>query len=326
MILSPSIFFIKLKGINRERIIGAFPSLATMSHEFIIPIYLDTSALLDILASMEDGFSMSNNVTTYSSNSKNTQVSGNAEFGIPFLNFFPIRFGGSGKKAKDSESSEERISERKYTYGSLLNKLRTSLNERKLLTQIQDQRSWEQVNYSDFVEVTGTFIRSPVLNMLLSKEGVYHFLLEIRKIEKMFNESGQSNDTQIRNLELGIDINKWLRKKVETKRSQIYVVELSQPKDHKVVVSLFTDFLRDRIGNELPNGHFRMLGKVMRKVSGDESLDLLEKSSLNAIDDNEIDRLFQDLTQIQKKGVKLPPWYRHVKAPAMVLIPIAVYI
>ncbi len=80
-----------------------------MTREYAIPRYLDTAASLDILASIEDGFSMSNNVTTVSSDSKNTQLAGKAGFTIPFL---PIQFGAMGKKDKEHESSEERISEK----------------------------------------------------------------------------------------------------------------------------------------------------------------------------------------------------------------------
>ncbi len=80
-----------------------------MSHEYAIPMYLDTTALLDILASIEDGFSMSNNVTTISSNSKNTELSGKAGLDIPSLS---IHFGGMGKKESESGSSVERIAEK----------------------------------------------------------------------------------------------------------------------------------------------------------------------------------------------------------------------
>lgn len=113
---------------------NAYPSV---SHELGIPIYLDTNSPLDIPASMEGGFSMSDSVTTYSSNSKNTQLSAGVEFGISFLSFFPIRFGRAGKRIKGDESSQERVSERKYTYGSLLNKLRTKLIEKKIVNTSQ---------------------------------------------------------------------------------------------------------------------------------------------------------------------------------------------
>ncbi len=50
--------------------------LVNMSSRLAIPIYVDTNALSDILASIEDGFPMSDNVTAYSSDSKNIQLSG----------------------------------------------------------------------------------------------------------------------------------------------------------------------------------------------------------------------------------------------------------
>jgi hypothetical protein len=112
-----------------------------MSHEFAIPMYLDTTALLDILASIEDGFSMSNNVTTVSSSSKNTELSGKAAFDITLL---PLRLFGMGRRESGSGLSEERTLERKYTYGSLLYKLRKSLRERNLLTRIEDSDAWQR--------------------------------------------------------------------------------------------------------------------------------------------------------------------------------------
>lgn len=71
-------------------------------------------------------------------------------------------------------------------------------------------------------------------------------------------------------------LNKWLMNKIEDPRNHIYVIELSELRD-RVVFSLFTNFLIDLRGNELPNGQFRMLGKVVRKISGPYLLDLHEK-------------------------------------------------
>lgn len=294
-------------------------ALTTMSHEFAIPMYLDTTALLDILASIEDGFSMSNNVTTVSSSTKNTELSGKAGLDIPF---FPIHFGGMGKREKGSKSSEERTSERKYTYGSLLYKLRTGLKGKELLTQIKGSDDWQRVNYSDFVEVTGTFIRNPLVNIVSSYDGAFHLNREVNKMSG--REPDNSKDALV---EEQLRFDKWLINEIEDPTRPIYVIELSQPEEHKVVVSLYNKFLTDQIGNELENGHFTILGKVHRKVSGSESIDLLEKSSLKAInDDKVIEGLFEGYKDIERKGINLPLWYRQVKAPAMALIPIAVFI
>jgi hypothetical protein len=94
---------------------------------------------VDILASMESGFSTSNSVTTCYSNSKNREVSSYGESGISSLSYFSILFRGSARKENDTRSSEETKSERKYTYGSLLNKLKTNLVQEKLLTEIKDR-------------------------------------------------------------------------------------------------------------------------------------------------------------------------------------------
>jgi hypothetical protein len=119
--------------------------MADEADDYVIPIYLDTTALLDILASIEDGFFMSATVTTYSSDSKNTQLSGKAEFGVGFLNLFSMALHGSGTREKGSQASKENVTERKYTYGSLLYRLRKNLLQQKLLTEIRNQGDWEGV-------------------------------------------------------------------------------------------------------------------------------------------------------------------------------------
>ncbi|HEX6253814.1 MAG TPA: hypothetical protein VFZ55_06305 [Nitrososphaera sp.] len=289
-----------------------------MSNEFAMPIYLDTTTLLDILGSIEDGFSMSNNVTTVSSSTKNRELSGKGGIDIPLLG---LRLGGTAKKEKGSEASEERTSDRKYTYGSLLNQLRKSLRDKNLLTQIKDPQAWLQVNYPDFVEVTGTFKRNPVVNIVSSYDGAHKLNREIRK--RAGNPLDDSSNALV---EEQLEFDKWLINEAEDPRSRVYVVELSQPKDHRVIVSLYTDFLRDQIGNELDNGYFTLLGKVYRKVTAPESIDLLEKSSLKAVDDSVIQSFFESFKDIERKGIKVPEWSRHVQAPAMTVIPIAVYI
>ncbi|ADL59047.1 DUF6414 family protein [Methanothermobacter marburgensis] len=47
-----------------------------------IPIYLDTNALLDLLASMEDGFSTASKITTKENQSNANKISGDTSFGI----------------------------------------------------------------------------------------------------------------------------------------------------------------------------------------------------------------------------------------------------
>lgn len=75
--------------------------------DLVIPIYLDVQALLDLLASIEDGFRMVETQTTRVTNSKTSGVSGEAGFGINnILSIFKMDLKASGKIDKGKEDEE----------------------------------------------------------------------------------------------------------------------------------------------------------------------------------------------------------------------------
>jgi hypothetical protein len=81
--------------------------LVNMISKLAIPIYLDTNALPDILASIEDGFSMSDNATAYSSDSKNTQLYLGAQRRIVYSILTGIVLGRNGlSRGKSYEKVE----------------------------------------------------------------------------------------------------------------------------------------------------------------------------------------------------------------------------
>ncbi|MEW6010369.1 MAG: hypothetical protein AB1604_03665 [Euryarchaeota archaeon] len=53
-----------------------------------IPIYLDSNTLLDLLASMEDGFSTASKIITRDSDSKSTGIGADGHFGIQVFLIF----------------------------------------------------------------------------------------------------------------------------------------------------------------------------------------------------------------------------------------------
>jgi hypothetical protein len=113
--------------------------------DLAIPIYLDTNSLLDLLSSIEGGFSFVEKITTRSGDTKSTELSGGTEFGIAnVLNLLKIDIKGSATKTKGQESGEERQAERYHTYGSLLNRLRTNLTELKLIKKIINSDSFKK--------------------------------------------------------------------------------------------------------------------------------------------------------------------------------------
>ncbi len=81
-------------------------------NNYIVPIYIDTNALLDVLASIEGGFSVVEKLTTQTTQSSNKGVdsntSGGTEFGIPnILNLLKVNLGLSTRGCLQTKAKGE---------------------------------------------------------------------------------------------------------------------------------------------------------------------------------------------------------------------------
>src|SRR4051812_28140181 len=88
-----------------------------MSRDLIIPIYIDTNSLLDLLASIEGGFSVVEKITTQNTNTKGTnlegKVDGSTDFGIPnVLSLLKLNLGLSGTHNRSTEITQGREAEK----------------------------------------------------------------------------------------------------------------------------------------------------------------------------------------------------------------------
>lgn len=100
--------------------------------ELNMPIYLDTNLLLDLLASIDDGFSAAKKITTDEVESQNSYNRGHIGFSA-YLFDFGINL------SKDSSDTQGKTSEVKkyHTYGSMMNKLIGYLDEDDLIKKIK---------------------------------------------------------------------------------------------------------------------------------------------------------------------------------------------
>ena len=211
----------------------------------------------------------------------------------------------------------------------MLNRLRTNLLEADSVREVADPGSWDSVAASDFVEARGRFIPNPLraslqtINRLIDmalmfsdisatpsgstsqeKKNAKHATRQMEEMRKLFQ--GLMDD-----LESGI---------------QTYVVELTELPKHKIVVSLFTQYIRDGSGIELPYGEFQVLGKVARKIKSDDSVDLLRGSAFSGLSEEILSEFLGAFQQLGQQGINVPDLVTKVEAPALQLIPIAVYV
>ena len=157
-----------------------------MDKDLIIPVYVDTNALLDLLASIEGGFSTVEKVTTRSTEGsgidRNVKAETGTEFGVPnVLSLLKLNLGYSANWKKAQEGSEQRESERYHTYGSLFHRLREYLTANSLLKKLDEGGiAWADILPSDFVEIRGIFRPNPFANSLEIMDrliGLYKLLL-----------------------------------------------------------------------------------------------------------------------------------------------------
>lgn len=278
-----------------------------------IPIYLNTKIVFDMLATIEDGFSEMKSVQTSNMKSKGEEV--NAEIGAQ--NVFSLLKIGIGANKKNTDSEEETISEEKtHTTVSLFQKLKSTLEENQFIKQ-QDS---DELMEGDFVEIKGTLKPNPVIDLLENFRELMTLFSAFddnkgnkSKSQKMMEN--QKFNTQISTLIAGLQ--------TDGKKDII-----CQTESMEIVIPTDENYFLNKNMSELTDGNYRILGKVTNIcVNDDEVISLLRNTAFSKL---KLDRMkeFQDLFNdpalssiVDQKDIKTV-----IKAPTLMVIPIAIYI
>ena len=278
-----------------------------------IPIYLNTKIVFDMLATIEDGFSEMKNVQTSNMKSKGEEV--NAEIGTQ--NVFSLLKIGLGANKKNTDSEEETISEEKtHTTVSLFQKLKATLEENQFIKQ-QDS---DELLEGDFVEIKGTLKPNPVIDLLENFQELMTLFSVFDDTKRNKSKSqkvmeNQKFNTQISTLIAGLQ--------TDGKKDIICKTESME-----IVMPTDENYFINKNMSELTDGNYRILGKVTKIcVNDDEEISLLRNTAFSKL---KLDRMkeFQDLLQdpalssiVDQKEIKTV-----IKAPTLMVIPIAIYI
>lgn len=299
--------------------------------EYNIPIYLDIDLLLDLLASLEDGFSTFKKINTTENNEQNISNQGNV--GFSFGQFFSF---GLRRTKNDSESTNN-VSEieKYYTYGSMMNKLLNKLDDEKLVKTLSDEDSWNQLELYDFVEIQGKFKPNPLSDSFNKIQNMVDLILKIPILNtdtttknKNTNRNNKSNNKnknykpkEIKNMENINEMFKSINESLEKENSQKYIIEINSK--YSCILNLFNEYIRDNSGLELPYGNFKVLGKVIKKIGKDEEYNLLEETPF-ALSDELIKALIESLETVNEQ-INLPE-ITIITNNCIQIIPIAIYV
>jgi len=319
-----------------------------MKADFILPIYIDTNALLDLLASIEGGFSVVEKITTQSSETRSTnrgvRADAGTEFGIPnVLSMLKVNLGYSSDWKKGREDGQVAETEKYHTYGSLFFRLREFLDANELIKRVDDSESWSNVRPTDFVEISGVFRPNPLANSLEIIDKLIGIIQLVdtdtftsntgtaRKRtpeeKKRAQEAKRKAQAQFKQME---EIRKFLKgisSDIQSENIRVFVVESnSSTLEFRSVVLLYLNYLRDPTMTEISYKEYHLLGKVVRKIEEDSSdtVDLLLGTGLGGIGKSTLQELFGAFAQMP--GMNLPEIETEIAGPALEVVPIAIYV
>lgn len=291
------------------------------SDRLIVPVYINEKIVLDMLAIMEDGFSMVSQVNYSEQKESNSaqKVSGSASTSATLLSKL-LKINLSGELSHEGTSGENKniTTEKVHTNVSLLSKFRSYLIDQKILKQDYDM---SEIEIGSFIEVEGELQKNPLINYM-------ELFLDIFRLAEIFADKPQLGDKkQARNQkQQDNETVKQIKSfTAELMHSGTIDFILSGAKG-TVVLSAQEQYLSNDNISEILGGRFKVLGKVIAICRDEnESIDLLRKTTLSILPHNTLEDLFSGLQGEGMEGFNLPELVTEIAGPAMIVIPVAIY-
>lgn len=288
----------------------------------IIPIYINEKIVLDMLAIMEDGFSMVSQINYTEHKENNSAQKGNVEVSTSdsiLSKLLRINISGELSHAGSKGENESVVKEKVHTNVSLLSKFRRFLLEHNMLNSGIDISKME---VGDFIEVEGELQKNPLINY-------FDIFIDLYRMVEIFTETPQlSNKKQAKNKKQKENetVKQIMSFASELKHSGTIDFILSDSKG-TTVLSVQEQYLENDNISEIIGGHFKVLGKVISICETDkEYINLLRKTSLSILSEESLNEMFSGFEAADLKQFNLPELKTEIAGPAVIVIPIAIYV
>lgn len=295
-------------------------------NKLMLPVYLNENIVMDMLAILEDGFSMVSEINSSSTTLASSSEKANASFSTSNLlsKLLKIQLGGELSNESNDQNSVNSKTEKVHTSTSLLSKFRSKLLELELLTIVTHEKGLEinKIEAGDFVEVSGELLKNPMVNILEK-------MIDVFRMADIFAEKPELGSKKQYSTKKSQDakIVNQMEKFLEELKVTGTIDFVMKNEDGTIVLSAQEKYLQNDNISELLGGNFKVLGKVIKVCKEEnDSINLLRKTTLDVLDDdslNEFMSLFQDE---DLASYNLPEVEFKIFSPAIIVIPIAIYV
>ena len=287
----------------------------------IIPIYINEKIVLDMLAILEDGFSMVSQVT-YTEQAR-YESAGKIEAGLEpsssiLGKFLKINLSGESDRSVNTGKENNVTTEKIHTNVSLLAKFRRYLLSKKVL---KTDFNISDINIGDFVEVEGELQKNPLIRYL----GIFEDLFQLANIFSDKPELGKRTRAKSQRQQDNKTVKQIKAFSDKLKRSGTVDFILTGGRC-TAVLSAQGQYLENDNISEILGGRFKILGKVISICSDEsDSINLLRKTALSIMPSDIIDKLISETKNEIMNQLVLPDLVTEIAGPAVIIIPIAIY-
>lgn len=303
-----------------------------MKDNLCIPIYLNEKIVFDLLAIIEDGFSHISEVKTLTSNQNN--INGEMNSSLKSSNILSTLFGVtlSAKLNTDlkNRENEESKQEKVHTNVSLFSKLRkTLINEKILKKDLINKFDINDVKTGDFIEIEGMLKKSPMIETMGTFIEVFNTFLCFAEEPQLGNKKKYKNEKS-QNEKIFEQMKILYEDLIKTNTVDL-LVNVENSNNTKVLLSAQLNHFINGFESELVDGKYRILGKVIKIINKDESINLFRKTSFKIFQDTVLNTVIEDMNNSMKgeendiMGIQIPNIISKIDGPGVIVIPIAIY-
>ena len=295
-------------------------------NRLMLPVYLNENIVMDMLAILEDGFSMVSEINSSSTTLTSSSENINASFSTSNLlnKLLKIDLGAQSSNDSNDQSSINSKTEKVHTGASLLSKFRSELLEMELLTTVTNEKKLEinKIEAGDFVEVSGELLKNPMVNILEKFIDVFR-MADIFADKPELGSKKQYSTKKSKDAEIVNQMQKFL----EELKATGTIDFIMKNEDGTIVLSAQEKYLQNDNISELLGGNFKVLGKVIKVCKDeDDSINLLRKTTLDVLDDDSLNKFMSVFKDEELSSYNLPEIELKIYSPAIIVIPIAIYV
>ena len=287
----------------------------------IIPVYINEKIVLDMLAIMEDGFSMVSqiNYTEHKETNSSQKLDAGISTSATILSkLLKINISGDFNHAGSSGEDEKISREKVHTNVSLLSKFRDYLISTKALKTDFDV---SQIEIGDFIEAEGELQKNPLINYM-------DLFIDVLRMADIFNkEPSLGNRTQAKaQKQQESEMVKQIKSFADELKHSGTIDFILADDNGTVVLSAQEQYLANDNISEIIGGRFKVLGKVIAICKDkNESIEKKKKTTLSVLPEEMISKTFAGLYSEAKQQLILPEFKTKICGPAIIVIPVAIY-